>query len=492
MDMKNKRLLARINIKGGMISPINMLKIIYIAKKNEIKYFHFGSRQDIIMEVSLSEKENIRKELMQYDVTFLQNKNTPGNHQNITSSYLVYDILPSTFWISSGTYLDIFNSFDYVPRLRINITDPKQNLVPLLYGELNFIASKKENLWHLHINIQSSHISAIWPGLVFTQDIPGLSFQLEMILTKNRDISIPVLISKVLKMNAFHFAETNGPVDFPEDFFPDYEGINPMLNHDKFWAGFYWKNNRYDISFMEVVTKLSYKSNLPGICITPWKSFLIKDIRKDDLIYWNQIIGQFGINMRHSSFDLNWHLPLLSKQALRLKTFITERFNKIDIRTYGLTISILDNNEDPFTSIVIRIKPLVRLIKKISLLKKYEILYARHFNSNSQSYILYKTVFSKSELIPQLVSLSREFYIKLSTPKIKLTSHVKNQEKTVNNVHQCKNCLTVYDEKYGDPIKGIEKDTSFNLLPESYTCPTCDGPKSEYEELNVKIKLQKV
>ena len=57
------------------------------------------------------------------------------------------------------------------------------------------------------------------------------------------------------------------------------------------------------------------------ICITPWKSFIVKGINKMDKSSFEQFLGQKGINIRHSSFELNWHLPVANEKALQLKIF---------------------------------------------------------------------------------------------------------------------------------------------------------------------------
>nr|WP_304610809.1 rubredoxin [Mucilaginibacter rivuli] len=46
-------------------------------------------------------------------------------------------------------------------------------------------------------------------------------------------------------------------------------------------------------------------------------------------------------------------------------------------------------------------------------------------------------------------------------------------------VYQCKNCMTVYDEIYGDDINNIAPGTKFETI-EQYQCPTCDSPKQDF------------
>jgi rubredoxin len=45
----------------------------------------------------------------------------------------------------------------------------------------------------------------------------------------------------------------------------------------------------------------------------------------------------------------------------------------------------------------------------------------------------------------------------------------------------CVVCGYVYDPTKGDPDNGIVRGTSFDDLPESWTCPVCGAGKDEFE-----------
>jgi len=48
--------------------------------------------------------------------------------------------------------------------------------------------------------------------------------------------------------------------------------------------------------------------------------------------------------------------------------------------------------------------------------------------------------------------------------------------------YTCKICGYVYDPEKGDPDNGIKPGTPFNELPDTWTCPICGAPKSEFEK----------
>lgn len=46
--------------------------------------------------------------------------------------------------------------------------------------------------------------------------------------------------------------------------------------------------------------------------------------------------------------------------------------------------------------------------------------------------------------------------------------------------YRCSVCGYVYDPGVGDPERGIPEGTSFESLPEDWTCPICGAAKNEF------------
>src|SRR3546814_18020803 len=87
---------------------------------------------------------------------------------------------------------------------------------------------------------------------------------------------------------------------------------------------------------MRAACRLCQETGIGTISITPWKSFIIKGIRPGDQLRWEKLMGKFGINMRHSSLELNWHLPVLDEEPMDLKRFLVRELDQQDISTHGL------------------------------------------------------------------------------------------------------------------------------------------------------------
>ena len=49
--------------------------------------------------------------------------------------------------------------------------------------------------------------------------------------------------------------------------------------------------------------------------------------------------------------------------------------------------------------------------------------------------------------------------------------------------YKCGICGYIYDPAEGDPDTGIGAGTAFEDLPDSWVCPTCGAPKTEFEKM---------
>ena len=47
--------------------------------------------------------------------------------------------------------------------------------------------------------------------------------------------------------------------------------------------------------------------------------------------------------------------------------------------------------------------------------------------------------------------------------------------------YECSVCHWVYDPQVGDPDNGIAPGTSFDQIPEDWTCPLCAVSKEDFE-----------
>jgi rubredoxin len=481
--MNAKRDLVRAFVNGGFLSPADLLKIMEISRLAGNRYIHFGSRQDVMFPVNGMAESTLQEQFQSIKITYELGSDQTV-HQNIITSYVAVNIVETTPWLKEDTYNVIVDAFDYVPRLKINIVDPLQGIVPLFTGDLNFLASREDNYWYLYIrDSRKGNMVECWPRLIFGQDIPKISHELEKLRLNYSPFTTEeqymVLMNEYVRINYKPFADRPR---LAESIFPYYEGMNSMLN-GQYWLGLYWRNNSYDIDFMTAACRLCQETNISKINIIPWKAFIIKGLKAGDRVRWEKVMGKFGINERHSSLELNWHLPLLDAEALELKSFLVRELDQQDISTHGLTFTIRTYRQILyFTNIVIE--------KNLSTAKPgdhYDILYARNFSPATLTYITYARAVRK-EMIPALLIELSKLYFRQLNPDKELAADV-SAPPTVDSladqapIYQCVNCLTVYDERLGDAVSGIEAGMTFASLPATFVCHVCGAGKDEFRKI---------
>ncbi|MFH5886056.1 rubredoxin [Halalkalibaculum sp. DA3122] len=483
--------LIRAFIPGGLLSPRDLRKILDIARDMGNETVHFGSRQDIMFPGDEVEQRKLDEEFGSIRTQYEWNGQ---RYQNIVTSFVAVDIMPTTPWVTTGTYYNVLDTFDYRPRLKVNITDPKQSLVPLFNGQLNFVASEHEDYWYLFLKFNPTDDLRRWPVLISSYDIGKVAAALEQLyFDDNRDQSadVDLLFQSINQELQTNNRTIDNELELPTEPFPYYEGLNKMAG-SKYWLGLYWRNNRYTISFLEKVCDLCSRTNIGKIIITPWKSFIVKGIREEDRDKWELLCGRNGINLRHSSLELNWHLPVLNEHALKLKKYLVNVFDKHDISTYGLTFSIKERPIYLFTSVAILMHPSIRLFGKYDLQKRYNVFYSKNFNPNEEKYIPFAMHVTKRELPNVLMKLSRIYYDQLDDDGQDRIWEEPEEAPDTQTVHQCPDCMTIYDQRYGDTAAEIPEGTPFEDLPEGYRCPLCETPKSEFKELEMELEGSKV
>lgn len=464
--------LVRVFVKGGIISPGDFLKVLIVADKLGAEYIHFGSRQDILLPVK--EQDQVYLEQTFQSIRTEYEINT-FNYQNISSSYVSQDILPSKAWLVSHIYHYVLDSFDYRPQLRINVVDSSQSLVPLFTGQINFVASNQENFWYVYLRFRDIEETP-WqmPLLVYTEDLVKVAQTIEKHYLLGSIDNYQDLFRQVSETTQMNTQPVTEDLVLPETHFPYYEGIN-RLRDDKNWLGLYWRSNQYRISTLQAIMKRCIDTEVGKVSLTPWKSFIVKGISDKDLIGWEKLMGKFGMNLRHSALELNWHLPALDQEALELKFYLVRELDKQDISTYGLTFTIKTSDDITlFTSIVIEkntVSPDTTT---------YNILYSKNFNANEIEYRTYAADVPKSVLTSLIVELSQMYFDHLDDSSTESHKVKQINDQIGDRVHQCSHCLTLYDPTYGDPNANILPGTLFGDLPKDYCCPTCGADKSAF------------
>lgn len=404
--------ILKVNFKGGIIPHSHLYNILVAAGKSRVNYVRFGLRQQLLLDVEIEKLENLTAELDMLGTSYEVNKD---EFPNIVSSFPAEEVFIINTWLSENVYKEIFESFNYMPRLKINISDVNQSFTPLFTGNINWVASPSElHFWHLYIRFPKTNIVYEWKDVVHTKDLAGMSLSIEETILQNKgkfydnnEASGDDLYEKV-NTDTFTVKPVGIPLVLPPFKLPYYEGLNRY--NDKYWLGIYSRDELFSIKFLKEVCQLCLDTEIGQLCSTPWKTIIIKGILEKNRADWNYLLDKYQVNVRHAANELNFQVEDNSLKALQLKQYLVKYLNEYDSRTFGVCIGIKTRRKSEiFSSILVRRKALIR-IGKWGLFYTYDILCAKDYNPNERTDFFFSRDNPKFVLAEQLRRAVLSFY----------------------------------------------------------------------------------
>lgn len=474
-----------INFTGGIVSPGYLKEVLEIAVEAKVKDIRFGLRQQLILDVPSKQADAFIDACAAKNIQCSRKKEA---HPNIVSSYPSVDIFTPDTWVREGVYKDIFNSFDYTPKVKINITDSSQSYVPFFTGHLNWISSASAHFWYLYIRFPKTDQVFCFKEMIYTNDVAAISKKLEEILVAKEITQGNELYQKVKSTLQFLSKPIEKELELPKFSLPYYEGFNRYNN--SYWLGIYRREEIFSVQFLLEACSICMKTKIGQIYTTPWKSIIIKGIEIKDRSLWDYALGKYRINVRHAANELNWQIEDNCENGLQIKRHIIRHFDKEDVRTYGLSFAVKTRKfSSMFGSVIVRQQE-VRNPSRLKALERFEILYTADFNPNTSSLISFRRDIEKQNLGTYLVSLCKYFYERESPEKSETIESLRNITNTAEIattekvVYQCRHCFTIYDEATGDAENAVAPGTAFSDLPGAYSCSLCDSGKDDFVAVN--------
>lgn len=482
--------LIRINFKGGIVSPAEMKDILTAAAQAQVESVRFGLRQQMLLYVPHSFGKQFGKAMKTLEVDFQVDNN---EYPNIVSSYVAEEVFQKGNWLTEGIYKDILDTFEHRSQLKINISDADQSFSPFFSGHLNFIASPTPNFWYLYVRIPKSNSLVSFRRLVFSNEIAKISQYLEdQILTQEKTEgkeiealleNLPIAISAPIETELV-------PARFT---LPYYEGFNRYGK--KTWLGIYRRNESFSVEFLIKICTLCQETKIGEICLTPFKSLIIKGIQEVDRWKWSNVLSEFNINVRHAANELNWQIEDDSDEALQLKSALVRGFDDIDLRTFGLCFGIKTRPRTEVYASIMLMKRSFKLFNLIPIYSVYDISYTEDFNPNGRTKKYFTKGVWRFNVDEQLRRCVLKYNKLIADNQVKAAGlkddHKRNEVQTpaTKLVHQCPCCFTIYDKDFGDLLNDIPTGVPFENLPDNYACPTCETDKKDFKVLEVDVNL---
>jgi hypothetical protein len=470
--MKEMKLVV-INFKGGIISPGDLFYLLMAAQKAGVHQVKFGLRQQLFLELPPASFDYFTTQLNQRQISYQTNL---ADCPNIVSSYPAEEVFINNTWLSEGVYKDIFDAFDYQPRLKINICDSKQSFTPMLTGNINWVADPgMPHYWHCLIRFPKTNTVYAAQVLVYTNDLARISKQLEELIINHQVIYFrqgkpqgELLMTELLTGN-YLVKPVEKPVELPTYNLPYYEGFNRYNN--KYWLGIYRRDENFSVDFLIELCLLCLETKIGLLCATPWKSIIIKSIDEKDRTAWNDLLNKFQVNVRHAANELNFQVEDNCATGLALKLYLVKSLNDADIRTFGICLGIKTRKKsEVFSSILVKRNALFSLFG-FGFFHTYDILCADEFNPNKRTGFVFSRFNPKWVLAEQLrravvlcYQQSKELIPAVpSVPKKPMSIPVM--------VYQCAECLSVYE-------------VADHLPPPEHQCSLCAAPATAFKKID--------
>lgn len=477
----------KVNCPGGILPTGTLVSLLAVLESLDIRCIQFGLRQCIYFKVDTSRLSLFYDTIGKTSIPF---ERDPDEHPNVVSSYPGAEIFNTHSWLSEGVYKDILDSMDFKPRLKININDHSQSFTPFFTGNINWIASDRApHFWYLYLRLPKTNTILSWDEMVYTNDLMAYSRVLDEFLS-DHPITRPdqaepavLFLKKRIKRSGWITREKEHELNLPGFTLPYYEGLNPYNN--RFWLGIYQRNETYALSFLQDLCALSRESHIGQLCITPWKSIIIKGIEEKNKRSWEQLLDRHQINIRHALNELNFQLEDHSPDGLKLKKYLVHQFNTDDVRTHGICFGIKTRQKsEVFSSILISKRYLVHGFG-FRILPVYDILVAKDFNPNERTEYKFSTGLFRYLLADQLMLCIDSYYraqtittVRNEPVKPVVSAAVPDSEPVY--VLQCTRCLTLADPNPGRFAGSLDRE-----LPEHLVCSVCDSDAGYFQKTDL-------
>ena len=484
--MEQKKL-VKFFIKGGILAPADLIKIVEVHDKLGGDYIQFGDRQEVIIRIKNNNTHLISSiaptlhyEIADDHASFTQN--------NIISSFLSKKIDQSTYWVKQSSYLDILDHLQTQYKLRVNITDLKQDFVYSFTGDVNFIASDEVNYWYLYLRDKVKGNQFLLPFLIYSEDLPVVIEFLENNFNLE-EVDFEKLSDQIKELVGFRGLEFSVEPRIKVSEFANFEGLHKY--DEKYWLGIYTRDGRYNSYLLSSLAALCKAQMIGQVHITPWKTLIVKEIESSSVIDWKLFLSEHEINNGHSEAELNWQLKDLDEEALELKTFLRKEIAHNDININGAIFGVNMDIDYSFAHIFIEKRPILKFMGRNEM-STYNILYRENFNPSKSKFTSFKTNVFRSNLAKAIQQLVKEYHDKAYREVANFIPSKRENIEEIKDVileekrhYRCKNCYTVYYPEHGDEF--VTPGTSFEDIPDTYCCSICDSPKSEFEEINLAI-----
>lgn len=447
---------------GGIYTPKQIKKVAQMVSKGSLEGLHLGERQELLFAPHYSAKEHNSREVASMSCWSLgRNQFNPMCSQMCGGLDGVLD------WAyEEDVYREILDAISTPPSFRVGLIHPEQVLMPRLANDLNFYPSEQNGFWALLLNVQGDRL--LLSRLIPTDSVVKFIETCESHLKeKNSFMGIVDVLSEELSEDW----PKSPSLELPSYAHRDLEGFLSMSS-GRYALNLYNNHHPWSVAFVVELMDMAQANDIAQVYVTGGRSLLIKHIRKSDLLLWEGLLSRHNMTIRHSAADLAWIVGSHQPRNVRLKRRIQRRLEREGISFSQTAISIDPPRLDDRATIFI-------VPRRNWYGNRYELLHKKGFDPLAAICLSVAGDMTLAELLEKLVELHQKLYARSMTFSALSLDPMKLASSKVTR-YECPECLTCYDEAFGDPARGIAEGTSFTALSEDWSCELCEAPKADF------------
>ncbi|TDM00415.1 MAG: hypothetical protein C4K58_04195 [Flavobacteriaceae bacterium] len=452
---------------GGLVHFLTLKKILKLARESKIESLVLSLDQCFVFKVKKEDLPKWEEYLSRESIAYFY------QGSGLVSSIASVSLFEGTSWLSQSLFQSILKNMPQKSSLKIGLVDPKQELTPLLDQELNFLASKYLNFWYLYVGLSRDKSPFLWPVLIYSDALPDFVKRFESLISEIPKITQEELLMAFNSKIDYQYRVFSKPEGIPNQKGVYYDGFHHTI--EGYWLGITRTENTFSISMIENLVLTGEQQGIFECYVTPWASFLIKNIKPENQQKWEAFLALNKIPTGHAYFELNWRYQPEKDYFQKIKDKLVFVFYKNKVRAWGITFGLFDKNIEAYTTFAIKVKPVISSFE----IFLFDVYLAENFDPKTRNYLCKGKNLSFKELSSVLISQIAGSTAFLHQPLAVINKSTNSQEKIVD---QCSVCLTIYDT-FSDPEF---LQPNFSDLPSTYSCEVCGSPKEKY----FKSKIQ--
>ncbi|MBL7649766.1 MAG: rubredoxin [Candidatus Hydrogenedentes bacterium] len=434
-----------------------------------------GSRQELILGgIQSSSRDRIRRELGGLLVEHHPRR------PNIVTTRPMAGRAGRTPWLSDGAYDSVLSQFMTAPAIPVNLSDPRQDVLPLYTGQINFIASTEPGYWHVSFNARGQLRPIVLSTAVHADGVPAATFVVQSAILQDNALDLPELQRNLLENLGGVARELPQVAVAHHDEVRPIEGFEFDAKSESYSLGISALAQRFPCAFLADLCLVARSLGLATAGLTPWRSLLMHGIPASARADFERLLLRHRVSLHTGAWDSasfnDFHTPGTVKAGAELLRALNENFP----HPGGLRIGLTEHSGViPDTPIVVRAEtPPARWPFRPE--PRFNVFVRENFDRFNPMLIACVTGVAAGRMADAVLDLVERFGAGQAATVAVATQASPVLLRGGALIHQCAECHTEYSEQYGDPLGGIDAGTPFAELPASWTCPTCGAPQGKY------------